>query len=155
MKLGLQVDCWYYFGNVFCLIFIDFTHSLKCLFYPLRSVNASVAQMEKYGNPLVAKIISVSPTQPLSPLHNLAIRSSFAGVASLLICLITFFLPFYPCTLVYILYVVAPVTQNVLNLSRQLKQQGFHCGRRSVGLIPYHMLCDWGISSQINGKEIN
>lgn len=37
---------------------------LKWLFYVLYSLTASIAQMEKYGNPLVAKIISVNPTQP-------------------------------------------------------------------------------------------
>lgn len=54
------------------------------------------------------------------------------GVA-LLICLITFLL-FCPCTFVHTLYVITSGTQNALNLSRQLKQRGFYCGWRSVGL---------------------
>lgn len=64
VKLDLQIYYWHYFGDAFCLIFISFSHFLKCLFYALYSLAASVAQMEKYGNPLVAKIIPVNPIQP-------------------------------------------------------------------------------------------
>lgn len=62
-KLDMQVDYSHYFGDTFCSNFVVFTHFLKCLFYVLYSFTSSIAQMEKYGNPLVAKIISVNPTQ--------------------------------------------------------------------------------------------
>lgn len=62
-KLVLHADYLHYSGVALFLIFIAFTRFLKWLFY-VYSLTASVAQMEKYGNPLVAKIISVNPTQP-------------------------------------------------------------------------------------------
>lgn len=63
-ETGPAVYSWHYFGDAFCLIFISFSHCLNRLFYALYFLTVSVAQMEKYGNPLVAKIISVNPIQP-------------------------------------------------------------------------------------------
>lgn len=54
-------------------------------------------------------------------------KSNSVGIA-LLICLITFFLHFCPCTFIHILHVLTSVTHNSLNLSRQLKQHDFYCG---------------------------
>lgn len=63
-KLDLHIDYLHYFGVSFLKNLYCFHIFLKWLFYVLYFLTASVVQMEKYGNPLVAKIISVNPTQP-------------------------------------------------------------------------------------------